>query len=111
MAVILPNAQVRAHVLPHPWPRDARGVPVPPALADADVRGPLPGGIVLEQDGNYTIRLDPTFWPVRAGDKVTDETGRSWTLFDRPLLQQIVGHPTAVDCIVARGTLDPPEVP
>ncbi|RZU28328.1 hypothetical protein EV284_6494 [Streptomyces sp. BK022] len=110
MAVVLPNAALTAYVLDHPFVRDANGVPVPP---NPDVRpeprGTWPGSVLQQDDGSWSVRLDPQAWPVKPGDTVTDESGRSWTL-TMTRLHQVPGCPD-VDYIGAAATLDPPEVP
>ncbi|MEU6755985.1 hypothetical protein [Streptomyces sp. NPDC046685] len=110
MAVVLPNAVLTVFALPHPWERDANGVPVPP---NPNLRPPARGswlGAALEQpDGSWSIRLDPQAWPVKPGDTVTDTAGRSWTLTSSR--NHAVPGCAAADYVQATATLNPPEVP
>ncbi|MFI1532047.1 hypothetical protein [Streptomyces griseus] len=110
MAVVLPNALLTVYVLPHPWERDANGVPVPPNPNSRPApRGTWPGAITEQTDGTWSARLDPRAWPVRAGDTLSDETGRTWTI-TTARNHQVPGCP-GVDYVQAAATLNPPEVP
>ncbi|MFD4794989.1 hypothetical protein [Streptomyces anulatus] len=110
MAVVLPNALLTVYVLPHPWERDTNGVPVPPnPNARPDPRGTWPGSVIEQVDASWSMRLDPRAWPVREGDTVTDETGRTWTL-TATRNHRVPGCPD-VDYVEAAATLNPPEVP
>jgi hypothetical protein len=109
MAVVLPNAQVTVYALAHPWQRDANGTPVPPnPNARPAPRGTWPGSVLEQPDGSWTVRLDPAAWPVKEGDTITDETGRSWTLTSTRH-HAVPGCP-AVDYVQAAATLNPPKV-
>lgn len=110
MAVVLPNAMLTVYVLDHPWERDANGVPVPPNPNQKPApRGPWPGSVLEQPDASWTVRLDPQAWPVREGDTISDETGRSWTLTSTRN-HAVPGYPDA-DYVQATATLNPPEVP
>jgi hypothetical protein len=110
MAVVLPNATLTAYVLHHPWERDANGVPVPPnPNVKGAPRGPWPGSVLEQPDGTWTVRLDPRVWPVKEGDTISDDTGRTWTLTSTRH-HQVPGCPD-VDYVQATATLNPPEVP
>ncbi|MFE7072561.1 hypothetical protein ACFU96_21020 [Streptomyces sp. NPDC057620] len=109
MAVVLPNAKLTVYVLAHPWVRDANGVPVPPNPGQKPApRGTWPGSVIEQDDGSWSVRLDPKSWPVKEGDTVSDETGRSWTL-SSPRNHAVPGC-SDVDYVQASGTLNPPEV-
>ncbi|MFJ5121963.1 hypothetical protein [Kitasatospora sp. NPDC088548] len=111
MAVILANRQFTAHVSPHPWPRDAHGTPIAPAPGSVPAGNsrPLPGSAIKQQDGTWSLRVDPTLWPLRVGDRIVATTNESWTV-DTARLCAVAGH-TAADYIAVTATLDPPEVP
>ncbi|MFE3644864.1 hypothetical protein ACFXOM_28460 [Streptomyces sp. NPDC059169] len=110
MAVVLPNATLTVRALAHPWERDANGVPVPPNPNQKPTpRGTWPGSVLEQTDGSWSVRLDPQAWPVEAGDTITDEAGRSWTL-SNARLHAVPGCSDA-DYIQAAATLNPPEVP
>ena len=110
MAVVLPNALLTVYALAHPWERDANGVPVPPNPNVRPAgRGTWPGSVLEQPDGSWTVRLDPQSWPVKAGDTITDETGRSWTL-SMTRNHAVLGCPD-VDYVQAAATLNPPEIP
>jgi hypothetical protein len=109
MAVVLSNALLTVYALPHPWGRDANGVPVPPnPNARPEPRGTWPGSVLEQADGSWTVRLDPQAWPVKEGDTITDETGRAWTLTSTRN-HRVPGCPDA-DYVQATATLNPPEV-
>ncbi|MFJ4880064.1 hypothetical protein ACIP93_33320 [Streptomyces sp. NPDC088745] len=110
MAVVLPNAMLTVYVLAHPWGRDANGVPVPPNPNQKPApRGTWPGSVLEQPDGSWTARLDPLTWPVREGDTISDENGRSWTLTS--IRKHAVPGCPDVDYVQATATLNPPEVP
>ncbi|WP_411147374.1 hypothetical protein [Streptomyces sp. A30] len=110
MAVVLPNAVLTVYALAHPWERDANGVPVPPnPNVRPASRGPWPGSVLEQSDGSWSVRLHPQAWPVKAGDTISDETGRSWTL-SSTRTHAVPGCPDA-DYVQATATLNPPEVP
>lgn len=109
MAVLLPNCELTALVLPHPWPRDARGVPKPPSPDDAEARGPFPGAAAENPDGSWVLRVDIRCAPLRAGDRLTDGE-RTWVVSGAPAEHRVPGVPD-VDHIGVTATLDPPKVP
>ncbi|MGW1275493.1 hypothetical protein ACWD4V_00855 [Streptomyces tsukubensis] len=110
MAVVLPNRTLSLHALPHPWDRDANGVPVPPDPHQRpEPRGSWPGSALEQQDSAWSLRLDPAAWPVQPGDTVGDETGATWTVVSARL-HQVLGYP-AVDYVQATATLNPPRTP
>lgn len=110
MAVVLPNTVLTVHALPHPWQRDANGVPVPPNPAARPApRGTWPGSALEQPDSSWSLRLDPQAWPVKPGDTVTDATGRSWTLTSTR--NHSVSGCSAADYIQVTATLSPPEIP
>ncbi|GHH22010.1 hypothetical protein [Streptomyces lanatus] len=110
MAVVLPNAMLTVYALAHPWARDANGVPVPPNPNQKPApRGTWPGSVLEQPDGSWSVRLDPQAWPVKEGDTISDETGRSWTL-SSTREHAVPGVPD-VDYVQATATLNPPEVP
>lgn len=112
MAVILPNCALGLIVRAHPYARDARGVPMP-ADDDSDttVRGPEPGSAREMPDGSWSLKLDPGLWPVRAGDRITDETNtRTWVAAPDPKLHANVAAGD-LDYVEVAATLDPPRVP
>ncbi|MFE9993531.1 hypothetical protein [Streptomyces avermitilis] len=110
MAVVLPNAALTVYALAHPWERDANGVPVPPnPNARPAPLGTWPGSVSEQPDGSWTARLDPQAWPVKEGDAITDEIGRTWTLTSTRN-HRVPGCPD-VDYVQATATLNPPEVP
>ncbi|MDV6291270.1 hypothetical protein R2F25_38310 [Streptomyces sp. UP1A-1] len=76
---------------------------------EAGPRGTWPGSVLEQPDESWSIRLDPRAWPVREGDTITDETGRSWTLTSTRN-HAVPGCPD-VDYVQATATLNPPEVP
>ncbi|MFI5859372.1 hypothetical protein [Streptomyces parvulus] len=109
MAVLLPNRQLTAYVLAHPWGRDARGVPVPPPPGALPEPGePRPGAANEQADGSWTLRVDPAEWPLEPGDVLGDGT-LTWTVVTA-LLKSVPGH-GAADYIAVVATLNPPEVP
>ncbi|MEV7512077.1 hypothetical protein AB0O57_29385 [Streptomyces sp. NPDC091201] len=110
MAVVLPNTLLTVYVLQHPWARDANGVPVPPPPGVRPAaRGTWPGSALEQPEGAWSLRLDPQAWPVKAGDTVTDTSGRSWTLTGAR--NHAVPGCSAADYVQATATLNPPEVP
>ncbi|MCD9904629.1 hypothetical protein LUR56_40155 [Streptomyces sp. MT29] len=110
MAVVLPNTTLTVYALAHPWERDANGVPVPPNPNQRPAaRGTWPGSVLEQSDGSWTMRLDPLAWPVKAGDTVTDESGRTWTL-STARNHTVPGCPD-IDYVQATATLNPPETP
>ncbi|MDH6628656.1 hypothetical protein M2271_006489 [Streptomyces sp. LBL] len=110
MAVVLPNALLTVYALAHPWGRDANGAPVPPNPNQKPTpRGTWPGSVLQQDDGSWTVRLDPHAWPVKEGDTISDETGRSWTLTNAPRNHAVPGCPD-VNYVQATATLNPPEV-
>jgi hypothetical protein len=109
MAVLLPDRQITAYVLAHPWGRDARGVPVPPPPdARPEPRGTWPGAANEQGDGSWTLRVDPAAWPLEPGDVLGDGS-RTWTIITA-LLKKVPGY-GAADYIAVVATLTPPEVP
>ncbi|MFD7763564.1 hypothetical protein [Streptomyces microflavus] len=109
MAVLLPDRNLTAYVLEHPWGRDAHGVPVPPPPdARPAPRGTWPGAAAEQADGSWTLRADPAAWPLEPGDVLADGT-RTWTIVTA-LLKQVPGH-GAADYIAVTATLNPPEIP
>ncbi|MFM9697895.1 hypothetical protein [Streptomyces europaeiscabiei] len=110
MAVLLPNAVLTVYALAHPWARDANGVPVPPNPNHRPApRGTWPGSVLEQPDASWSVRLAPEAWPVKEGDTIADETGRSWTLVSIRN-HAVPGCPDA-DYVQATATLNPPEVP
>ncbi|MFJ3793567.1 hypothetical protein [Kitasatospora sp. NPDC090091] len=109
MAVILPNRRFTAHVAPHPWARDAHGLPVPPPPGSVSATGAvLPGAAVQQTDGSWSLRADPQQWPLRPGDRLVDGD-ESWTVTSARLCAVPVDG--AADYIAVTATLDPPQVP
>ncbi|MFE1270638.1 hypothetical protein [Streptomyces sp. NPDC058758] len=109
MAVLLPDRDLTAYVLPHPWARDAHGTPVPPPPGTPPTpSGTWPGAAVEQIDGSWTLRVDPRAWPLRAGDVLGDGT-RTWTV-TTALLKKVPGY-GAADYIAVVATLNPPETP
>lgn len=109
MAVVLPNATLTVYALPHPWGRDANGVPVPPnPNVKPAPRGTWPGSVLEQPDKSWTVRLDPQAWPVKPGDTISDETGRTWTL--TMTREHRVPGCAAADYVQAAADLNPPEV-
>ncbi|MFJ5143054.1 hypothetical protein [Streptomyces sp. NPDC088707] len=109
MAVVLPDRQLTAFVLTHPWGRDARGVAVPPPPdARPAPRGTWPGAANEQTDGSWTLRVDPEAWPLEPGDVLSDGT-RTWTV-GTALLKRVPGY-GAADYIAVVAALNPPEVP
>ncbi|MBV1940762.1 hypothetical protein KUF83_29965 [Streptomyces sp. BV286] len=109
MTVLLPDRQLTAYVLAHPWGRDAHGVPVPPPPdVRPEPREPKPGAATEQVDGLWTLRVDPTDWPLEAGDELSDGT-LTWTVVSA-LLKRVPGY-GAADYIAVVGNLNPPEVP
>lgn len=108
MAVLLPDRQLTAYVLAHPWSRDAHGVPVaPPPSARPAARGTWPGAAAEQADGSWTLRVDPAAWPLKPGDVLGDGT-RTWTV-STALLKKVPRHSDA-DYIAVAAALNPPEV-
>ncbi|MGW0562948.1 hypothetical protein ACWDZ4_20570 [Streptomyces sp. NPDC003016] len=109
MAVLLPDRELTAYVLAHPWARDAHGVPVPPPPdARPSPRGTWPGAANEQTDGSWTLRVDPAAWPLEPGDVLSDGA-RIWAVATASL-KKVPGH-GAVDYIAVTATLNPPEVP
>ncbi|MER5482648.1 hypothetical protein ABT024_05440 [Streptomyces sp. NPDC002812] len=109
MAVLLPDRNVTAYVLTHPWGRDAHGVPVPPPPdARPAPRGTWPGAAAEQPDGTWTLRVDTAAWPLKAGDVLGDGS-RMWTVVTA-LAKRVPGH-GAADYVAVTATLNPPEVP
>lgn len=118
MSVVLPNAQLAVVRHTHPFPRDEHGQPVTPASP------PLPGpfrpgferrrpGVGVDGVQEWTFRLDPEFWPLEEGDRITDGT-RVWVLTQADIVELVVpGYPgrSPVDYISAKGNLEPPWTP
>ncbi|WP_431959444.1 hypothetical protein [Actinacidiphila sp. bgisy160] len=109
MAVLLPNRSLSVQRAgTHPWDRDAYGQPVPPdpATVTAPAGPALPGAATEQPDGSWTLRLDPSQWPVRPGDRITDGT-LTWVLSGAWL--RAVPVDSGADYIQANGVLDPPK--
>jgi hypothetical protein len=108
MAVVLPNRTLTLlRTGAHPWERDAYGHPVPPdpatVLAEA---GPSSPGAVLQEDAKtWKLRLDPSWWPVWVGDRVTDGV-QTWVIATVHLNKHPI-DPT-VNFVRATAVLDPP---
>ncbi|RLU86264.1 hypothetical protein CTZ27_25130 [Streptomyces griseocarneus] len=107
MPVLLPDRDLTAYVLAHPWTRDAHGTPVPPP---PDTRpaptGTWAGAAAEQMDGTWTLRVDPRSWPLKSGDLLSDGT-RTWTV-DSALLKKVPGC-GAADYIAVTAVLNPPE--
>lgn len=121
MSVLLPNARVMHGRRPHPWARDAQGVPIPtgsdpvesgpwdaslieqPSTASVGTAGGTPGAL-------YTFRLDPRCWPLEEGDTLRDlDTGRTFVvMLEEARLFTVPGYDDA-DYIGGKARLDPPE--
>lgn len=110
MAVILPNALVRVFKRAHPQERDSHGTAVPQDWDLITPIGPVPANLTENPDGSFNLRLDPSAWRVREGDKVTDDQGREFFIREGAKLVAIPGC-TDVDFVRAVVTLDPPLVP
>lgn len=108
MAVILVNSSLTVRRLQHDFARDEHGMPVAPTVSSSTV-GPFPGSVLEQQDGSWTVRLDPRCWEVEPGDQVIDDRGRVFVLSEARLFQ-VPGAPMA-DYIGGRAVLDPPDVP
>lgn len=110
MAVMLPDRMLTVTVRAHPEKRDARGTPMATAQDAEDVRGPYLGAAFRQLDGSWKLRVDPRCWPMRMGDKITDDQGNTWYAAHEPQYRK---HPVddVCDCINVTGTLDPPLVP
>lgn len=109
MAVMLPNAQVTAHVRSHEWTRDAHGTPVPSGADTVTDRGPYPCNLTRQPDESYACRLDPRMWPIRQGDELTDDKGRKFTVGPDPILHEIPGC-SYIDYVEAKAVLNDPPV-
>lgn len=105
MAVILSTGQYSVRRRAHDYPRDAHGTPVPGDPGPP--AGPWPGAAVQQQDGSWSIRLDPKAWPLREDDLVEDATGQRWIVVGRPTLYRnsVSG---VVDYVGVRAALEPP---
>jgi hypothetical protein len=113
VAVILPNAQLTVRKRTHPSARDAQGWPVSGTALSAP-EGPTDGAIVQPDDltpgqAPYRLRLDPSHWPVREDDEVTDELGRKFIVRTARMVSVPVDD--TVDFIRVTADLDPPQVP
>ncbi|MER7937936.1 MULTISPECIES: hypothetical protein [unclassified Streptomyces] len=108
MAVVLPDRQITAYVLAHPWGRDAHGraVPPPPDAKPAP-RGTWPGAAIEQPDKSWTLRVDPGAWKLREGDVLGDGE-HMWTVMTA-VLKTVPGYP-ATDYIAVTAALNPPEV-
>ncbi len=110
MAVMLPNAQITAHVRSHAWTRDAHGTPVPTGTDTITARGPFPCNLVRKDGGEaWACRLDPRMDPLRPGDELTDGD-RVWTIGPGVTFHEIPGC-SYIDYIEATAVLNVPEVP
>lgn len=109
MAVVLPDRDLTVAVSAHPWPRDARGMPMPPKEEDREVRGPYPGAAQENPDNTWSLRVDDRCWPMRAGDTITDGD-KVWVATGTPKLHMLPGG-SGVDFIECQATLEPPRVP
>lgn len=108
MSVLLPDRVLTVEVRAHPWVRDAHGTPVPGG--PVTVHGPHPGAAQELPDLTWELRVDAECWPMRAGDKITDDAGLVWVVVGSPVLHRLPGYPYA-DYVAVKGTLDPPRVP
>lgn len=103
MAVVLSDGNYRVQKRGEST-RDADGALVPAAL---DVLGAeLPGASTRQQDGSWTLRLDPAVWPIRAGDRVVGPGGVAWIVDGVPRAHENAEVPD-VDYVGAVGSLDP----
>jgi hypothetical protein len=84
MAVMLPDCALAVERQPA-VAYDANGYPVPGARETPT--GTLPGRALERADHSWVLALDPSLWPVREGDLVHDDTGRSWLVVSADLLQ------------------------
>jgi hypothetical protein len=84
MSVILSDGLYTVRKRAHPYQRDDHGLPVPPELSDP--LGPLPGCATEQQDGSWSLRLDPTAWPMREDDQITGPNGTVWMVRGQPVL-------------------------
>lgn len=108
MAVILANCALGVRKRAHSFARDAHGSPVAPAQP-SPVSALLPGSAIETGENNtWSLRVDPSLWPVYEGDEVTDGT-RTWVVVTARL-HSIVGY-SDVDYVSVTGTLTPPRVP
>ncbi|MGI5337659.1 hypothetical protein ACQEVS_09810 [Streptomyces sp. CA-181903] len=110
MAVVLPNRLLTLHALEHPWVRDTNGVPVPPDPNQRPApRGTWPGSALEQQDGTWSLRLDPGAWPVEPGDIVSDDHGLTWTV--TTAREHRVAGWSAADYVQATASRNPPKAP
>ena len=110
MSVLLPNVRLTVHKRQHAFTRDPQGMPVAPPTTTVDV-GPLPGSVrERPESGTWSVRLEPVCYPVRAGDELSDELGRRWTVTREAQLYVVVGH-SAADYVSAEASLNPPRTP
>lgn len=92
----------------HPFARDGHDSPV--AGAPGAVVGPYPGDSRRQDDGTYSLRLDPRLWPVNEDDLVTGPAGEVWIVAGLPQLQVNNLDPT-LDHVTAAGVIQPELVP
>lgn len=105
MTVLLPDGRYRVQRRTRPSTDDAHGFPVSSALSGP---GPArPGAARREADGTYTLRLDPTEWPVRTHDTVTAADGTTYVI----TTARVLTNPAASDAdyVSATAALIPPD--
>lgn len=77
MSVLLPNTTLgvrrRGTATQDALGDDVPGVPGP-------VEGPWPGRATEGADGRWSLAVDPTAWPVRQHDVITEPGGRAWAV-------------------------------
>lgn len=105
VAVVLADGDYTVRRRPHPWPRDADGLPVPPSLGAPE--GPWPGASREVTPDSWSMRLDPRCWPLREGDLVIRGT-RVWVVQGRPHLF-VNNVASDVDYVAVTATLSPEE--
>jgi hypothetical protein len=105
VAVILPDGSYSVRKRPHEFGRDAHGTPLPTSPGPAV--GPGPGDSTEQQDGTWTLRLDPAAWRVRPGDLVDGPAGRTWVV--ATALLKVNNAAADVDYVAVTAQLEPPE--
>jgi hypothetical protein len=105
MVVVLADGRYRVLRLPHPQPRDGHGLPVPGGGTWTEF---VDGAAGQQPDGSWSLRLDPSVWPVHAGDTVEREDGSRWVVYGEPRLSAVPDHPD-VDHVRVTARQDPPD--
>lgn len=113
MPVLLPNTRLSVRKVARPLGRDPHGKPLGKSTAQVEPSPPKPGAVTVPFDGEFsenqwTLRLDPSEWPIGEGDLVDDLDNDRTLVIRYARLHAVPGFGYA-DYIRATADLDPPK--